>query len=296
MILEREAALEQALRESEERYRALAMATNQVVWRCDAAGNNIWVSETWQRLSGWESEKAKGSGWLEFVHPGDRARVEQIWRESLQAGREYHGEFRMRMRDGSCRYFESRGVPVRNPDGSLREWIGANVDITDRKRVEQELRASEHRRLMALSAARVGGFVWDPCTGESELSSELQEIFGFEPTDTAGGMHLQKWLGNVHADDRAMKAWRACVPARTSGSMDFEYRYHHPQLGLRWLYVKGQLRPDEAAGNGKGASEKASHAKKAYGVVLDITERKKRRSRAQAGARGARGPRPSANG
>ena len=271
-ILEREAALEQALRESEERYRALALATDQIVWRCDAAGNNVWSSDSWQRISGWKSEEAKGRGWLEFVHPDDRARAAQSWQESLKAGREYHSEFRMRLRDASCRYFDVRGVPVRNPDGTVREWIGASFDITERKRVEQELRASEHRRLMALSAARVGGFVWDPKTGESELTAELQEILGFEAGPAKGG-HSERWLSRVHEDDRAMVLERM-KQSESSGEMDFEYRYHHPQRGLRWLYVKGRMRADELGANGKGSSEQDSAGRKAYGVVLDITERK----------------------
>lgn len=269
-ILEREANLEQALRESEERYRALATATDQAVWRCDAAGNNIWVSGNWQRITGWEAEKASGRGWLNFLHPDDRARVEQIWEESVRGGREFRTEGRIRTQGGDWIYFESRGVPVRNPDGSVREWIGANVDITARKRVEQELKASEHRRFMAFSAARVGGFVWDPASGESELTYELQEIFGFDPEETRKGAHLEKWLANVHEDDRAMVLQRM-KESESSGSMDFEYRYRHPQRGLRWLYTKGQLRPDAYSETGGGTP---APAKKAYGVVLDITDRK----------------------
>lgn len=271
-ILEREAALEQALRESEARYRALALATDQIVWRCDVAGNNVWTSENWQQIGGGDSDQAKGHGWLDFVHPDDRSHVVQGWKEAVRAGNEYHTEFRMSVRDGSYRYFDARGVPVRNPDGTVREWIGANVDITERKRVEQELRASEHRRLMALSAARVGGFVWDPISGESELTPQLQELFGFE-AGPAEGKQMDRWLSRVHADDRAMVLERM-KQSETSGSMDFEYRYHHPKHGQRWLYVKGQMRADEPGANGKSSKEKNS-GKKAYGVVLDITERKK---------------------
>ena len=269
-ILEREAALEQALRESEARYRALALATDQIVWRCDAAGNNVWTSENWQQIG--ESDRTRGLGWLDFVHPDDRPRVEQSWQEAVRAGTEYHTEFRMSVRDASYRYFDVRGVPVRNPDGAVREWIGANVDITERKRVEQELRASEHRRLMALSAARVGGFVWDPGTGESDLTPELQEILGFE-AGPAEGRKMDRWLSRVHADDRAL-VLEGMKQSETTGRIDFEYRYHHPKHGQRWLYVKGQVRADEPGANGKTFGEKHSE-KRAYGVVLDITERKK---------------------
>ena len=227
-ILEREAALEQALRESEERYRALALATDQIVWRVRRGRK--------QRLDFRELAAAWGMGKRSSKRPRlARFRAPRrsccAWRKAgrrpCETGREYHTEFRMRVRDGSYRYFEARGVPVRNPDGTVREWIGANVDITERKRVEQELRASEHRRLMALSAARVGGFVWDPQSGESELTPELQEIFGFE-AGPAEGRNQERWLARVHADDRAMVLERM-QESESSGSMDFEYRYHHPQ-------------------------------------------------------------------
>jgi PAS domain S-box-containing protein len=275
-ILEREAALEQALRESEERYRALATATDQVVWRTDAAGNNVWTSENSQRLGGPDAEQAKGRGWLDFVHPDERASVTQRWQEAVKIGREYHDEFRMRLRDGSYRYFESRAVAVRNPNGAVREWIGANVDITERKRVEQELKASELRRVMALSAARVGGFVWDPRSGESELTPELREIFGFE-AGPPKARSMDPWLARVYEDDRAMVLERM-RESETSGSMNFEYRYHHPETGLRWLCCKGQMQGSDAANgpsNVKTATGKAGEWKKAYGVVMDVTERKK---------------------
>ncbi len=270
-ILQREAELEQALRESEERYRALAMATDQIVWRCDAEGNNVWTSENWKRISGIDSTEAKGWRWLESLHPDDRERVSQNWRECVKSGRrEYHDEFRIRVSDGGYRYFESRAVPVRNSNGTLREWIGTNVDITERKRVEHELRASEHRRRMAFAAARVGGFIWDPRTGESQLTPELQEIFGLQP-GTHGIASADQWLAGVHPDDRGLVS-ENMMRAGSNAPMEFEYRFQHPQHGLRWLYVKGQWA--DGWENINSHQEKPG-PKKAYGVVLDITERKR---------------------
>ena len=270
-ILQREAELEQALRESEERYSALATATDQIVWRCDAEGNNVWISENWKRIGGTDSTEAAGPQWLESVHPHDRDRVFQNWRECVKSGSEYHDEFRLRVRDGNYRYFESRAVPVRNSNGTLREWIGANVDITERKRVENELTASERRRRMAFAAARVGGFVWDPQTGESELTPELQEIFGLEP-----GRHrvatADQWLSCVHPLDRGM-VLENMMRTQSTGQMEFEYRYRHPEHGLRWFYVKGQLGADR--GHNGASHEQKEDSKRAYGVVLDITERKR---------------------
>jgi len=270
-ILQREAELEQALRESEERYRVLAMATDQIVWRSDVAGDYIWISENWKRIGGTDNTEIRGRKWLALVHSADRDRVSQNWQKCVNAGREYHDEFRLRVSNGSYRYFESRAVPVRNPGGTIREWIGANVDITERKRVENQLTASEYRRRMAFAAAHVGGFVWDPQTGESELTPELQEMFGLQP-GTAKVANADQWLSRIHPDDRSMVV-DSMMRSESTGQMEFEYRYQHPQHGLRWLYVKGQLCAD---GWENGSShEQKSGSKKAYGVVLDITERKK---------------------
>jgi PAS domain S-box-containing protein len=271
-ILEREAALEQALRDSEQRYRALSMATDQIVWRCDAAGSNVWTSENWKRIGGSVHESA-GKGWLDLLHPDDRERVARKWQESVQAGGEYHDEFRLKVRDGSYRHYESRAVPVLNPNGTVREWIGANVDITERKRVEQELRASEHRRRMALSAAHVGGIVWDPSTGESELTPELQEIFGFEPGSARRG-NSAVWLSRVHKDDRG-GLLQGMKESESSGKMEFEFRYDHSHDGPRWLYLKGQLRSEEPEFESGSSNGSRSGGQKVYGVILDITERKK---------------------
>lgn len=273
-ILQREAALEQALRDNEERYRALATATDQIVWRSDAPGNNIGISDNWKRVGDVESNQTAGRGaWLDLVHPDDRDRVARNWHETVRAGREYHDEFRLQVRDGSYRHYESRAVPVRNANGTIREWIGANVDISERKRVEHELRASEYRRRMAFSAAHVGGIVWDPRTGESELTPELQEIFGFEPGLARKG-DSEVWLSRVHKDDRGGLLCRM-QESESSGMIEFEFRYDHPQNGGRWLYLKGQLRSEESEFESGGSNGSKAGGQKGYGVILDITERKR---------------------
>ena len=131
-----------AIRASEERYRSLTIATSQVVWTTDAQGQLI-DTKPWIKYTGQSDEEAKGSGWLDSVHPEDRDRTAKIWAEALESKKLYETEYRLRAADGNYRYFWVRGVPVLAEDGSIREWVGVCTDIHDRKQVEAALRRSE---------------------------------------------------------------------------------------------------------------------------------------------------------
>ena len=79
-------------------------------------------------------------GWLQAVHPDDRERTGRLWVRAMIEKRTYENELRVRTRDGSYRHFYVHAVPILAPDGSLHEWVGANIDITERKQAEQALR------------------------------------------------------------------------------------------------------------------------------------------------------------
>ena len=127
---------ESALRESEARFRSLVEASTQAVWITDARGEVVSDLASWQRYTGLSSEQTRGEGWTAAVHPEDRARVLQRWREACQSGELFDIECRVRRFDGTWRHMHSRAVPVRNEDGSVREWIGMNADISKRKEAE----------------------------------------------------------------------------------------------------------------------------------------------------------------
>lgn len=142
---------EEALRESEERYRALVTASSQVVWRTDDSGEAIFTSRTWQEMTGQSDEEMRGHGWLDAVHPDDRKSVIEAWMRAVAERSIYHHEFRVRTRDGNYHHYESRGVPIFASGGGVREWIGANTDITERKLVEKALRESLERNRTLLA-------------------------------------------------------------------------------------------------------------------------------------------------
>jgi PAS domain S-box-containing protein len=141
---------EQKIKESEERYRALVSATEQVVWRANAEGEAEFATRSWQKLTGQTDEEMRNWGWLNALHPESRERSEKLWKEALENKGFYEDERRVRTSDGNYRVFQVRGVPVFEEDGQLREWIGSETDITVRKQAEEnQLRRAAYIALRA---------------------------------------------------------------------------------------------------------------------------------------------------
>jgi len=141
-----EVKLQQTLDElfkSEERFRSLVSATAQIVWTTDAAGNVTDDIPSWRAYTGQTIEQVRGAGWVEALHPDDLQRTLAIWRCAVESRSPYEIEYRVRRHDGQYRDFATRGVPLQNADGSVREWVGYCADITERKKMENDLRNSE---------------------------------------------------------------------------------------------------------------------------------------------------------
>jgi PAS domain S-box-containing protein len=125
-------------RESEARYRALVEASSTMVWSTDARGMVIDMP-VWRELTGQSLEQVRGLGWLDALHPGDRPRVERIWREAHASRRTYEAEYRIRLAEGGYRWYQARGVPMFDEQGEVREWVGTFADVHERRRAESAL-------------------------------------------------------------------------------------------------------------------------------------------------------------
>ncbi|BAY22575.1 PAS/PAC sensor hybrid histidine kinase [Calothrix sp. NIES-2100] len=122
-----------------ERYSSLVKATSQIVWGATPEGLGI-SSEmvTWMAYTGQTEAEVGGWGWIEPVHPDDRAHSFDAWSTAVANRGLYETEYRLRGKDGIYRYFSVCGAPVLEADGSIREWIGTCTDIHDRKLAEAE--------------------------------------------------------------------------------------------------------------------------------------------------------------
>jgi PAS domain S-box-containing protein len=136
---------ERAVEESEARFRSLVEASSQIVWTTDAEGRIVAPAPEWTAITGQTSEEARGLGMLEAVHPDERREVGRLWRDAIATKRPFNATFRLRVAEGTYRWFAARGVPVLNDDGTVREWVGTSSDIHERKSAEAALRESEAR-------------------------------------------------------------------------------------------------------------------------------------------------------
>jgi PAS domain S-box-containing protein len=129
---------EQALRESENRFRQLSNSLPQLVWTCVPDGPCDFLSEQWVEYTGIPAEPQLGFGWLDQLHPDDREPTVAAWNAAVASGSDFRTEFRIRRHDGEYRWFDTRAVRLRDAQGHTVRWFGANTDVTEQKRAEQE--------------------------------------------------------------------------------------------------------------------------------------------------------------
>ncbi|HEX6160417.1 MAG TPA: GAF domain-containing protein, partial [Thermoanaerobaculia bacterium] len=122
------------LARNEARYKSLVLATpkRQAIWVTNAAGQIVDDLPEWRAITGMTREELLGEGWISGLHPADRERAMRTWQEAVERIAPLSQEFRMRVEDGSYRWFRITGVPV-TESGRIVEWVGTTVDIHDER-------------------------------------------------------------------------------------------------------------------------------------------------------------------
>jgi len=123
---------------NERRFRALAESTAEVLWVTDRHGRFRGRQRSWASFTGQPREEYQGYGWMEALHPDDRETLREAWLTARATGEPFHVEIRLHRHDGQWIYQEVSAGPVRDQEGRVREWVGMNVDIEERKIAEAE--------------------------------------------------------------------------------------------------------------------------------------------------------------
>jgi len=137
---------EEALRKSNERFQLVALATNDALWDWDLASDAVWWNESFQALFGYQPQDVSPrlTFRIERIHPDDRTRVTAGMLAAIASGKTFWSdEYRFLRGDGSTAHVLDRGYVARTPDGKAIRMIGAMMDITRRKLMEEALRLSE---------------------------------------------------------------------------------------------------------------------------------------------------------
>ena len=144
---------EKAIKASEARFRSLAEAMPQIVWVAQPDGFLDYINPNWYRFSGRTEAESLGWGWLDAVHPDDRAQSEARWLHSTRTGADYEITYRLRGGDGAYRWYLGRALPQRDEFGAILRWFGTCTDIDDAKESEQLLEKRVAARTAELSEA-----------------------------------------------------------------------------------------------------------------------------------------------
>lgn len=240
---------EQALRDSEQRFRNLADNSADWIWTIDLNGYHTYSSPSTVAILGYRTEEFLKLDATTLVHPDDlglfgatfdQARAQQAgWRNVV---------IRWRHRDGSFRTMESSAAPVFDAGGQLRGFQGVDRDITERVQVQQALREGEERLRLALAAARQGLYDLDLTTGDAKVSPEYATMLGYDPgsfqeTNAA-------WRDRMHPDDQpaVYRAYEDYVAGRLP-EYRVEFRQRTRDGGWKWILSLGRIQERAADGS-----------------------------------------------
>jgi len=135
---------EEALRESEQRFRMMADSAPMLLWISNAQGEFTYVNKPWLDFTGRTLEEETGTGCRDRVHPDDLPSCVNAYDQSVIRREAFQTEYRLQRNNGEWRWMLDTGTPRFNVDGSFAGYIGTCIDLTDRKKAEIE---REHMRL-----------------------------------------------------------------------------------------------------------------------------------------------------
>jgi PAS domain S-box-containing protein len=254
---------ERALRQSEERLRFAQKAASigTFEWNLQT-GVNTWTPEL-EAMYGLPPGgfPRTQSAWEELVHTDDRAGVLHQVTESFETGAPTEGEWRIILPNGCVRWLTGRWQVFKDAAGAPLRMMGVNIDVTDRKKMEEALRTSEERFRLATKATNDAIWDLDLKTGTVRWNETYATHYG-RPPETSDSW--QWWIDNLHPEDRecTVEDLLAAIGS-DKNSWACEYRFRRVDGGWAYIYDRAYI--------GRDAS---GDAWRIVGAMQDLTDRK----------------------
>jgi two-component system cell cycle sensor histidine kinase/response regulator CckA len=166
---------------SEKRFRSLVEATTAIVWDTPPSGEFEIEQPAWTAFTGQRFDQLRGWGWLDAVHPDDRAETTRLWSDAVATASVYICEHRLRAADGTYHDMMVRAVPILNPSGEIVQFVGIHTDITEQKRME-----SRYRRLVDSNAQ--GVIFWNRSGKITGANDAFLNLVGYTRKDLEAGL------------------------------------------------------------------------------------------------------------
>ncbi len=223
--------IEEALRQSENRYRTIADAVPQLMWINTADGRLEFCNQHWQNYTGIVPAELPMAAPMEIVHPLELETVTATRNQAIQAGEFYELECRVLRFDGIYRWHLARVVPLKDSGGQVVQWVGIGIDIDDRKQAEESLAESDRRfRFLAESLPHL---IWNvDAAGETRFANQKwSEYLGMSYAEAA----QNNWESLMPPSDLAegLAIWRESLITGADYQAEFRLRRASDKMD-RW--------------------------------------------------------------
>lgn len=259
---------EEELRINQQRLELAMNVTNLGIWGADFQTGEIYSDYKWGATLGYSEEEFKEylNSWIRLIHPEDVEIVEKSIVDNIEDRTPYFEcEYRVKDKSGEWRWIYARGSVVeRDSDNNPLKIVGTMLDITERKRTEEELKLSQQRLDLAINATNLCIWGADFRTGESYFDYRWGETLGYSEEEFK--VFHNNWYELIHPKDYPTftKKLSDSIEGRTSFFED-EYRVRDKFGEWRWIQNRGRV--VERDGN--------NNPLKITGTMLDITGRKR---------------------
>jgi PAS domain S-box-containing protein len=229
-------------------------------WHFSVHTGRVAWSQEYFSILGFDFERIKASYslFLERVHPEDRSKCDQAWLAAVREEKDFEAEFRLLLPGGLVKYVHSIGHCSESNSGDI-EYIGAMMDITERKRSQERLQRSEAFLAEGQHLSRTGSFSWHVASNEIMWSEQLYQIFGFD----RGVLVTLELIGSrIHPEDLSAFEEQIERSRLYASDVQLEFRLQMPDHSVKHLHIVARVTTDQ-----DGRLEY-------IGAVQDVTERR----------------------